>query len=151
MENYRVSRNTDPFSQYTKSKSRQVRRNQPHCKCNLLSKNMHRQRFLIMANLLRTRSLTIAKQAKRTRNLKSNNRLIRDRESRYEIIGDESNESRQERPQMRKLIYVTGLVKWHRARPFIDYLEDDSIDKSDMCLDIKETVRAIRKDAKERF
>jgi hypothetical protein len=43
------------------------------------------------------------------------------------------------------LIYMTNFVQWHKARAFIDYLDNDSISKQDMCRNIKRTVKRINR------
>ncbi len=43
------------------------------------------------------------------------------------------------------LIYLTNFVQWHKARAFIDFLDNDSISKQDMCKNIKRTVKRINR------
>lgn len=42
-----------------------------------------------------------------------------------------------------KLIYLNAMFPWNRARAFIEYLENDSIDKRDMCKNVKRSVSEI--------
>jgi hypothetical protein len=44
-----------------------------------------------------------------------------------------------------QLIYLTNFVQWHKARAFIDFLENDSINKQNMCKNIKRTVKRINR------
>ena len=49
------------------------------------------------------------------------------------------------------LIYLTSITQWNKARGLIDYLEDDSIEKTNMCEDIRATVREINRAQKKLF
>ena len=44
-----------------------------------------------------------------------------------------------------QLIYLTNFVQWNQARAFIDYLDNDSINKQGMCKNIKKTVNRINR------
>jgi hypothetical protein len=60
-------------------------------------------------------------------------------------VKEEYRAKRKLKGKMEKVVYLSHLVKWNKARPFIDYLEDDTISKSDICSNIKKTVVEINK------
>lgn len=55
------------------------------------------------------------------------------------------------RKQQIKLIYLSAMFPWNRARAFIDYLENDSIDKQDMCKNVKRSVSEIYRSSEMLF
>jgi hypothetical protein len=52
---------------------------------------------------------------------------------------------KQHRQQFIKVIYLNGVYSWHSAKDFIDYIEDDTINKENMCNDIDATVEEINR------
>lgn len=106
-----------------------------HCVCDKLRNTPRRanSKYLILANVLRSRTLHLSHN--RTRMLK-----YKMRRNQHDL-----DVPRHQQQQHIKLIYLTGIFNWNRSRAFIDYLENDSVDKKDMCRNIKKSVRQIYK------
>jgi hypothetical protein len=138
-----------------------------HCTCDSLKKNPMRfkTKYFIMANVLKTKMLSIqqseedlvddeeyaegegAAHESGSENLSYSKRYLLDYFSKKwtRQVKDEYRAKRKINGKVEKVVYLSHLVKWNKARPFIDYLEDDTISKSDICSNIKKTVVEINK------
>lgn len=128
-----------------------------HCVCEKLRKTSRRinTKFLLLANVLRTRALVEGDSLgagadlkrrrykyRRDKHLSSPNRFsLRDGWKRG--VPSSSQAATSSSPPQLKLIYLNAMFPWHRARAFIDYLENDAIDKRDMCKNVKRSVSEI--------
>ena len=137
---------------------------QQHCTCDSLKKNAMRfkTKYFIMANVLRTKSLSIDHEAEssedeeegQSENMSYSKRYLLDYFAKTKWTRQASGRTdfqkfRQKKHKrqgkVEKLVYLFNLVKWNKARPLIDYLEDDTIQKGDMCVDIRKTVMEINR------
>jgi hypothetical protein len=131
------------------------------CGCRkLMKRGRARRRFLIMANILETKGLEV----KFTPNDKTKKRrefpiISYSRMLNNPFLRMSSAINKQRRRRHRngrhlstqkhntndgiKVLYLTYIVPWYKARSFIDYLENDSIDKTKMCQNIDNTLRQI--------
>lgn len=57
----------------------------------------------------------------------------------------QASRTRSNKKQPVQLMYMTNFVLWNKAQSFIDFLEDDSISKRNMCKNIKRTVKRINR------
>lgn len=103
-------------------------RKKNHCICHRLKKGARRinSKYLFMANILNSSNLKLNQRKRRNQ---SPSYLIRKRNDTAAI----------------KLVYLTNVIQWNKARPFIDFLENDLIDKTNMCQDIQKTAREVIK------
>ncbi|CAF0847542.1 unnamed protein product [Brachionus calyciflorus] len=115
-----------------------------HCVCERLKKGARRlnTKYLLMANVLKSSNLQLNAGNRIRKSVKEMN------ETQVGSIQQQrfyrANRKRDESSQV-KLIYLTNVVQWSKARAFIDYLEDDSIDKTNLCKNIKKTVSQINR------
>ena len=135
-----------------------------HCTCDSLKRNPMRfkTKYFIMANILKTKMLSIqqseedlidqeedgtGEHASGSENLSYSKRYLLDYFSKKWTRQVKENYRAKRRIQGRieKIVYLSHLVKWNKARPFIDYLEDDTITKGEICSNIKQTVLEINK------
>ena len=135
-----------------------------HCMCDSLKRNPMRfkTKYFIMANILKTKMLSIqqseedqieqdefegGEHANGSENLSYSKRYLLDYFSKKwtRQVKEEYRAKRRTQGRIEKIVYLSYLVKWNKARPFIDYLEDDTITKDDICLNIKKTVVEINK------
>jgi hypothetical protein len=141
-----------------------------HCVCEKLRKTSRRinTKYLLLANVLKTRHLglneaaagtAVKLKARRDReNLDENetayghnNRsslLARNRgaqQGRRFMSHRAMNEQGRAAGKQIKLIYLNGIFNWNRSRAFIDYLENETIDKSEMCKNVRKSVNRIFK------
>jgi hypothetical protein len=63
----------------------------------------------------------------------------------YRELASGANASQRGGGKQIDLIYLTNFVQWYKARAFIDFLDNDSISKQDMCKNIKRTVKRINR------
>jgi hypothetical protein len=132
--------------------SKRSLRNFNNCKCDKISRSPRRGnvKYLIMANVQRTRifisnsepSTDIA-LIKRdfSQNMHTSNNLTIE----FQNVESTAWKRRQKQSQQQKLIYLNYIIEWNKARHFIDYIEDDEVDKDSICRDIKYTVSEIKK------
>ena len=130
--------------------------NAKFCRCEKIRKNLRRpnMKYLIMANVLKIRK-SLVKLSENDRIFKRDNH---DNDTIYidgfnstnlsMIKRDVKNHSKKwanESNRKFKVLFVTSIVQWNRAREFIDYLEDDTVDKSEMCTNVKNTIDEINR------
>ena len=112
---------------------------QMQCKCDKLKKNLkQKMKYLIFGSVLRVKKV----------NLKLVDRLkvFRNKRAVQNSTGLMKRRHMNGRKQkFHKLIYVNAFYSWSSARSFIDYIEDDTISKENMCDDIASTVEDIRR------
>ena len=122
-----------------------------HCTCESLKNNPMRfkTKYFMMANILKTKSLTTIsgeeEEESVSENLSYSKRYLLDYFTKKLTRQVQHESKSKSHGRVQKLIYLSSLVKWNKARPFIDYLEDDTIQKGDICSNVKRTVAEINK------
>ena len=124
------------FTRNMRSKNRQLnwyKRYLPverHCTCEKLRSDLKRTnvKYFFTANIVRTRNLA-------------------DFNSQLSQMSNETRTARWAKKSTKQLsfIYLTSAVRWNKARPLIDYLENDSVDPREMCDNIDQSVIEINK------
>jgi hypothetical protein len=123
---------------------------QEYCTCDIVSNQLNNRRqntnakYFMMANVLRIKENMVKRQQ---------NRSIRNDRTRFmNLINNDNNNNNMiinSNNEMNlnkfRIVHITGIFKWNRVRPLIDYLENYSIDKQNMCQNIKQTVVDINK------
>lgn len=110
------------------------------CKCDKLKKNLRpKTRYLIFGKVLKFRKINL-KPVDRLR-------LARHRRASFnETLPIKRRHMRQQQQQkLVKLVYLNGVYAWNSARAFVDYIEDDTIDKKMMCNDVDATANEINR------
>ena len=116
------------------------------CRCDKLKKAMkHKMKYLLFGKVMRVKKA----------NLKPVDNFGMLRRSRS---ADEEQQQQQQQPERKhrrndkhqphsfvKVIYLNGVYSWHSAKAFIDYIEDDTLSKENMCSDIYATVDEINR------
>lgn len=102
------------------------------CQCNVLKRHSYRKKYLVTAQVVRARKS-----------------LFQSHNNQHDLFKRSAYRTRATQARFHKthfrLVKVTGLFEWNRVRPFIDYLDNFYLDKSDMCRDVARTVGEIRK------
>ena len=143
--------NIGGLNRQNKNKQRVLRQNsmaqrKPHCTCEKLRKNLRKSnmKYFITASLLKTKNLILNFNNEKNQSWKHKRQGGNDT-----IINEKKKLAKNN--QQTKLVYMTSVVQWNKARALIDYLEDDSIDKTNMCKNVKTTVREINRAQKRLF
>jgi hypothetical protein len=112
------------------------------CRCDKLRKSMKQKvKYLLFGRVLRVKKANL-------KPLDSFAMLRRNRSVKNESIKHRRNGNgnrKQHQQQFIKVIYLNGVYSWHSAKDFIDYIEDDTINKENMCNDIDATVEEINR------
>ena len=110
-----------------------------HCVCEKLRRNLKRAntKFFIMANVLKSRNLVLGEGV--SENSRYDKRYLVD----YHKVNGGKVRKAVKGGRHESIVYLTNILPWNRARAFIDYLEDDSIDKTSMCSDVRNTIYEI--------
>jgi len=120
-------------------KRRRLKRNVEKCRCRVLEKLTRGRKFFITANVVRVRktyvrnveekSTEMRRQFDEAFMLKRQDSLVKDR------VGFLKKNFR--------MMVLTGVFGWNTVRPFIEYLENEDMDRSGMCEDLDRTVTEI--------
>ena len=102
------------------------------CQCNILNRGSIRNKYLITAQVVRVKK-SLFQPMQQFRELISKRGFL-DRAGQARLLGAHF-----------RLVKVTGIFSWARVRPFVDYLENFNVDKSDMCGDVARTVEEIQR------
>jgi hypothetical protein len=107
---------------------------QNQCKCDKLKYNLKpKMKYLIFGNVLRIKRA----------NLKPADNNLNTNENRRQHKRRHNSKNKQQR--FVKLIYLNGVYSWHSAKAFVDYIEDDTLNKENMCKDIRATISEINR------
>ena len=107
---------------------------QNQCKCDKLKYNLKpKMKYLLFGNVLRIKRA----------NLKPADNNLNTNENRRQHKRRHNSKNKQQR--FVKLIYLNGVYSWHSAKAFIDYIEDDTLNKENMCKDISATISEINR------
>ena len=110
------------------------------CRCDKLKRSMkQKMKYLVFGKVLRVKKANL-------KPLDSFAMLRRNRSVKNESSQKHRrNGKQQQQKQFAKIIYLNGVYSWHSAKAFIDYIEDDTINKENMCKNIDVTVEEINR------
>jgi len=106
------------------------------CRCGVLERVAPGQRLFFTANVVRVQKSYVTDEARSSRRgfLDGMLGVKREATGRREFL-----------KRNFRMVVVTGVFGWRRVRPFIEYLENEEVDKSGMCADVDRTVAEIEK------